>query len=175
MAEEVDKATELDIVDDISNALSDFVPQDPESKKRLQTALSELVSEIPMDLKKMDEAKLMATDTIAQGRRLYIGSLLRLWNFIGRLPLNFEQEEKQARVALGFVKHVEGSRTLAFSFGRTQSDKKLASEVNDLRSQLQDMVNDRRAIRDQANEGAIDVQARPVKTAKPEEAQVSDS
>jgi len=144
--EAVEKAAELEIIDDISNALADFVPQDPKSKERLQTALAELVHEIPMDLRKMPEKELMNVDTIAQGRRLYIGSLLRLWNFLARQPLNFDQEEKQARVALGFIKHVEGSRTLAFSFGRTQSDKKLAAEVTDLRSQLQDMVEDRRAL-----------------------------
>lgn len=173
--EAVEKAAELDIIEDISNALADFIPQDAKSQNALQAALKELVHEIPMDLRKMDERKLMSTDTIAQGRRLYIGSLLRLWNFLARKPLNFDQEEKQARVALGFVKHVEGSRTLAFSFGRTQSDKKLAAEVDKLRSQLQDMVEDRRALLRTGE--VIDVpeeQITRVEGKEPEETQVPE-
>lgn len=136
IATTLSKDKELELVNNITKSLEDFEPQDSASKNRLTEALEKLATNVPLDLSKMGDRELMKTDTVAQARRLYVGSLLRLWHYLSRAPANIEEEEKQARLGLGFIKHAEGSRSLSVHLGRTISDENLANEVNTLKQDL---------------------------------------
>lgn len=152
IATTLSKDKELELVNNVTKSLEDFEPQDSASKNRLTEALARLATDVPLDLAKMDERELMKTDTVAQARRLYVGSLLRLWHYLARPPYDIGDEEKQARVALGFIKHAEGSRSLSVHLGRTVSDETLAEEVDKLKQDLMRVMSKRKTIDAQVSE-----------------------
>jgi hypothetical protein len=129
---------------DLKEALEDSdIP--PEAQKKLELALANLIK-IPADLTEIPDKELMETDATAQARRLYIGSLLRLWTFMAQRPMSQDIEEKQARLALGYVKHIEGSKSLSLNLGKTVADDKLVEEVNTLRNEMASLVKKRKGI-----------------------------
>lgn len=150
MSDETDdlseEEVELDVVSDLTTALADLKPADKATRDRLALAVEALMAKIPSDLTTIPDEELMALDTVAQARRLYVGALLRMWTFLARKAESFDEEKEQARLGLGLMKHVEGSKTLAFNFGRTKDDKKLASEVDQLRKSLQDIMTEKHKI-----------------------------
>ena len=134
-----DDEVELDVVADLTTALADLQPSDKSSRAKLQAAVDALMKKIPGDLTKISEEKFMAVDTGAQSRRLYVGALLRLWQFLAMEAPDFEGQKEQARISLALVKHVEGSKTLAVTLGKTSGDKKLTEETEKLRRELREV------------------------------------
>lgn len=125
---------------DVELALAlDDVEIPPDVALKLRAVLARLV-EVPLDLNEMPEEHLLETDSVAQNRRNYIGSLLRFWHFLARKPDDFDQESLQARMALGYIKHAEGSKTLQLSIGRTAGDSKMVEEVARLRNEMYELA-----------------------------------
>lgn len=149
--------SDLPSILDLRMALDDWEPPSPAAKERLEAALARL-EDVPLDLNEMGDEKLMSVDTVAQNRRLYIGSLLRLWHYMARRPETIDEEEAQARIGLGYVKHIEGSKSLKLNLGRTQADDKLAKEVADLRNEMANVVRKKQKMASEHK--VIDVESR---------------
>lgn len=136
-----------DLATDLTIALKDWKPPSAEAAEKLKAALEGLV-EIPLDLNDMADEELMEIDTISQNRRLYVGSLLRLYHYLARRPDNIQEEENQARLSLGYIKHIEGSKALKLHLGRTAADGKLAQDVSDLRNEMANLVKHKQKLDD---------------------------
>jgi hypothetical protein len=113
-----------------------------EAVQVIETALAQLGT-LP-DLK-MEEEDLLQEDTTQLARVAYVTCLLRLASAIRAQPRSLDQELRQGNLALGYVKHVEGSNVKVLQLGRRSHDKKLAHEIAVMRSKLASVADYKKA------------------------------
>lgn len=113
---------------------------DPEEDPALQALLEALQQAAPygeMDLSIVADKTLSDADTAYFYRLNWVLSLVRLRHFLQRAPKSFDQEERQAQMGLGFLKHLNTAEAQEkLKLGRRRTDDQLVSQVTELQSRL---------------------------------------
>ena len=115
-------------------------PDDEAALERLMAALARGAAYGELDLAVVAEKDLNEADTAYFYRLNWVISLVRLWHFLRRQPKDFDQEDRQAVVALGFLKHIESDEKRRLLLGRRKSDDTLAAQVDELTVKLTRIV-----------------------------------
>lgn len=136
--------------EDISRALESFRgpsgPRGPEDGAASDDPIVELKQALDRVLTRASavSVSLEDEDSVSRSRQAYVASILRLLDYMLMEPHSMDAAQKQALVALGYVRHIETSRLAALQIGRTVRDEKLAAAVQTMRQKLAE-VSDRRA------------------------------
>lgn len=119
---------------DLNTALTAF---NGDAATSLRAALVEALKYVPGgDLSVVDEADLIAQDSVQRSRLVYVVSLLRLLDFLRKDATgNDTLQESQAKLALAYIRHAESSGLGSIQIGRTRKEAELVAEVQALRRQ----------------------------------------
>lgn len=128
---------------DVAAALESFdaLAVKPEDKKDAATLLKEALDAIIREGDGL-AADLEQVDSVAASRQAYVAGILRIRQFLIE-PKYGKDAVEQAKVALGYVRHIESSRLAALQIGRSVKDESLARAVQDLRQQVVDLADKR--------------------------------
>ena len=117
--------------------------------QRLLSAVRRAGAVGEVDLNVTDEADLLQADVAQLARLCWVGSYLRLWDFLKRQPKDFAEASVQTAHGLSFMRHAERTEApfRAMLLGRRQGDEALAEEVEQLRGKSRLLVEKQISIR----------------------------
>lgn len=152
---------------DLLEALEPIVPAPGTALDRITKLFDEVASLLPtVDLQQISDADLQRDDTTARVRRTYVLTLNRLYQFMRQnfattpwidkdtgvvvelqVP-NVKAQIEQAKVALGYVRHLESMNLAALQLGRNPKDDELKRQVAEMRGQMADLAAARSRVKD---------------------------
>ena len=146
---------------DLMDALAPIEPAPGSKLERITKLFDEVASLLPdVDLAEISDQDLQQDDATARIRRTYILTLNRIYQFmrknfdtttvlvmppkdVGGDPAvksfdvpNVKAQIEQAKVALGYVRHLESMKLSALQLGKNPKDNELKQQVAELRAQL---------------------------------------
>jgi hypothetical protein len=164
----VDSPSSKDLkTQDLLEALEPIVPTPGTALDRIAKLFDEVASLLPdVDLQQISDSDLLRDDTTARVRRTYVLTLNRLYQFMRnnfdetvitdkitgenhliQMP-NVKAQIEQAKVALGYVRHLESMNLAALQLGRNPKDEELKRQVAEMRGQMADLAAARSRVRD---------------------------
>lgn len=120
-------------------------PSDP--VEDLAAALSAVLTRA-----RSSEVVLEQEDTVARSRQAYTLAILKLLDYLALDPKSLKERGEQAKVALGYIRHIETSRLAALQIGRSTGDAKLATAVATLRAKVDDLASKKAAVMNEVEE-----------------------
>lgn len=139
---------------DLMEALEPVDPEPGSKLDRIASLFDEVASLLPsVDLEKISDEDLVRDDPVARIRRTYVLALNRLYQFLRnnfnetvtdtrdgekilvQIP-NAKAQIEQAKVALGYVRHLETTKLEALQLGKGAKDGALVAEVAKLRQEM---------------------------------------
>lgn len=144
---------------DLMDALEPIVPAPGTALERVAALFDEVASLLPgVDLAQISDSDLLRDDTTARVRRNYVLALNRLYQFMRnnfdetvitdkltgenhlvQIP-NAKAQIEQAKVALGYVRHLESMNLAALQLGRNPKDSELKQQVQEMRAQMSELA-----------------------------------
>ena len=88
------------------------------------------------DLTTLADDEIARDNTVSQSRLTYAVSLRRLTAFLRKAPASFDQADKQARLALAYIRHAEGANLTTLHLGPTAQDERLVEQVAEMRREI---------------------------------------
>ena len=150
---------------DLMDALEPIVPAPGTALDKLVSLFDEVASLLPnVDLEQISDSDLLRDDTTARVRRTYVLTLNRLYQFMRnsfnetvvtdketgektlvRIP-NVKAQVEQAKVALGYIRHLESMNLAALQLGRNPKDDVLREQVAEIRGKVSELAAERSRI-----------------------------
>lgn len=144
---------------DLLEALEPLVPAPGTALDKIAHLFDEVASLLPdVDLQQISDSDLLRDDTTARVRRTYVLTLNRLYQFMRnnfdesvitthetgekvlvQIP-NVKAQIEQAKVALGYVRHLESMNLAALQLGRNPKDDELKRQVAEMRGKMSELA-----------------------------------